>query len=219
MVTPEPTGFVLGTGVIGVAEMPVRGSGSVRRLNSSGFMGVQMSEPETAELKALGIQGGVKVDKVEPDLPAAKAGMQDGDIIYQVDSQTVNDREDLVDYLGAKKPGEKDDGNSNDAESLRDERKGLFVNGGDGLKKADGKTNHHRDEEDRATEMRFVPSLHDDPGRVDQRNQREDRRPLAGQVLGVDREHLVGRRSHVKSLRAGSALGIRLRSKTVPPAV
>jgi prolipoprotein diacylglyceryltransferase len=46
--------------------------------------------------------GGIKVDKVEPESPAAKAGLQSGDVITHVDGREIKDDYALTQYLGAK---------------------------------------------------------------------------------------------------------------------
>ena len=63
-----------------------------------------MAEVETEALAALGLEGGAKVD-VEPDLPAAKAGVDNGDIVFQVDAE-VKDPEGISQDPREKKPGE-----------------------------------------------------------------------------------------------------------------
>jgi serine protease Do len=103
--TPEPSGSVVAAGVIGVAEMPVSGRGIARRPSNGGFMGVRMEELEPEVLQKMGLKGGVRVT-ADPDFPAAKAGVQSGDVLYQVDAEQVTDPESLSDYLGGKKPGE-----------------------------------------------------------------------------------------------------------------
>jgi len=103
--TPEPSGRVLGAGVVGVGEMPVKGRGISRRPLSNAFMGVAMEELEPEALRQLGLSSGVRLI-VEPAFAAAKAGVLSGDILLQVDSTKVSDTEALTEYLLDKKPGD-----------------------------------------------------------------------------------------------------------------
>jgi photosystem II stability/assembly factor-like uncharacterized protein len=48
--------------------------------------------------------GGVKVESVLEDGPAAKAGIKAGDVITAVDGQKIADYDDLIDHMAAKKP-------------------------------------------------------------------------------------------------------------------
>jgi S1-C subfamily serine protease len=52
-------------------------------------------------------EGGVMVRQVMPDGPAAKAGMEKGDIILKVDNKEATDFETVVNALAAHKPGDK----------------------------------------------------------------------------------------------------------------
>src|SRR5206468_9893452 len=87
--TPDPSGSVIAAGVVGVSEMPVKGRGISRRRVSTGFLGVRMDEVEPDALRQLGLSTGVRVS-VEPEFPAAKAGVQTGDVLFQVDAEKVS---------------------------------------------------------------------------------------------------------------------------------
>ncbi len=50
---------------------------------------------------------GAFVESVNPDLPAAKAGVKPGDTIVKVDDTPVKSTRDLIDYVSAKAPGQK----------------------------------------------------------------------------------------------------------------
>ncbi len=50
---------------------------------------------------------GAFVESVNPDLPAAKAGIKPGDTIVKVDDVTVKEMRDLIDYVSSKPPGQK----------------------------------------------------------------------------------------------------------------
>jgi len=103
--TPTPDGDVISAGVVGVADMPVKGRGIAPRPSGGGFLGVFVEEIPDEQLQTLGLKGGARLN-VQADLPAAKAGVQNGDVVYQVDSEVVAEPEELSDYLAGKKPGE-----------------------------------------------------------------------------------------------------------------
>lgn len=74
-----------------------------------GKIGVSIS-PVTAELARelkLKIPGGVAVANVQPDSPAAEAGLQRGDVIHRVNRTPVNNRQDYFGALASLK-GEKE---------------------------------------------------------------------------------------------------------------
>ena len=50
---------------------------------------------------------GAFVESVDPDLPAAKAGVKPGDTIVRVDDTPVRSTRDLIDYVSSKAPGQK----------------------------------------------------------------------------------------------------------------
>lgn len=62
-----------------------------------GYLGVQLQNlsPDLAEEFGLPDQGGALVTDVQSGTPAAKAGLQDGDVIRQVDGKKITDREQL----------------------------------------------------------------------------------------------------------------------------
>ena len=59
--------------------------------DGSGWLGVEISEVTTEKAKDLKLAGlrGVVVMDVEPDSPAAKAGLKENDVITQYDGQIV----------------------------------------------------------------------------------------------------------------------------------
>ncbi|HEV2488905.1 MAG TPA: DegQ family serine endoprotease [Candidatus Acidoferrales bacterium] len=72
-----------------------------------GYLGV-LPQPVTAEMaKQFGREegGGALVAQVSPGTPAAKAGLQRGDIILQVNGQDVSDNQDLSSRIAAFAPG------------------------------------------------------------------------------------------------------------------
>jgi serine protease Do len=72
-----------------------------------GRIGVQIAPvtPDVAEAIGLGKAAGALVQNVEPDSPAAKAGVQPGDIVTRVDGHVVDHASDLPRMIGDIKPG------------------------------------------------------------------------------------------------------------------
>lgn len=72
-----------------------------------GFLGVELQElnPELAERFGLEEAMGALVTNVVPDTAADKAGLQQGDIILEVNGEDIEDREDLRNQIGLMKPG------------------------------------------------------------------------------------------------------------------
>ncbi|MDP2016889.1 MAG: DegQ family serine endoprotease [Hydrogenophaga sp.] len=74
-----------------------------------GRIGVQIDQvsKEVAESLGLGVSKGALVRGVEPDSPAAKAGVEPGDIILKFDGKTIEKSVDLPRFVGNTKPGNK----------------------------------------------------------------------------------------------------------------
>jgi serine protease Do len=68
-------------------------------------MGIKMDPVSIADLRAAGVSRGVRAD-VQRDLPADKAGMETGDIIFEVEGQPVGDPDALMDAMVKKMPGD-----------------------------------------------------------------------------------------------------------------
>jgi len=83
----------------------LRADGKVTR----GRIGVQIGQISEDVAKALGLEKaqGALVSMVEPDGPAAKAGVQSGDVITQFDGKTISQMADLPRIVGSTKPGTK----------------------------------------------------------------------------------------------------------------
>ncbi len=64
-------------------------------VHSGAFLGVQ----------GKGVEQGVKLTKIYPDEPAARAGMQTGDILLTFEGVPVESMEDLVELVGEERPG------------------------------------------------------------------------------------------------------------------
>jgi len=74
-----------------------------------GWLGVKL-QPLTEDLaNSFNYNGthGALIDKVYPDTPASKAGLQDGDIVVRVDGKAVNSVTDLLNTVANTAPGDK----------------------------------------------------------------------------------------------------------------
>jgi serine protease Do len=81
----------------------LRDKGSVTR----GWIGVQIQNvtPEIADSMSLKQATGALVSEPQKDSPAAKAGVQSGDVITSVDGSAIHDAHDLARRIGAMSPG------------------------------------------------------------------------------------------------------------------
>ena len=85
---------LLGAAAAGAAVVPIAHGQSVRVVEPGGFqvfaggsrIGVSVEDLDAADVKE---SGGVRVESVEEDSPAAKAGVQTGDIIVEFDGERV----------------------------------------------------------------------------------------------------------------------------------
>ena len=74
-----------------------------------GFLGVgiQSITPDLAQAFGLSDEKGALVTEVQPNTPAAKAGLQNGDIIRQLDGKKIEDSQDLQLKVSENPPGSK----------------------------------------------------------------------------------------------------------------
>jgi serine protease Do len=74
---------------------------------SHGYMGIGITDvtPENSKFFDLKKSEGALVSQVEPDSPAAKAGLKTGDVILGLDGKPVNDAGGLQVEVGQKQPG------------------------------------------------------------------------------------------------------------------
>jgi len=72
-----------------------------------GYMGIGISDvtPENSKFFNLSKSAGALVSQVEPDSPAAKAGLKTGDVITALDGKAVNDSGELQVEVGQRQPG------------------------------------------------------------------------------------------------------------------
>jgi serine protease Do len=73
-----------------------------KNANNRAFLGVFIGPTEENAAHQ-----GAAVRRVTPDSPAAKAGLQEGDVITRVDGRQVDDPESLLNVLAQHKPGDK----------------------------------------------------------------------------------------------------------------
>jgi serine protease Do len=76
---------------------------------SHGHIGIGIADvtPENAKFFDESNATGGVVTQVEPDSPGAKAGLQIGDVITEIDGQKVSDADELQVLVGQKQPGSK----------------------------------------------------------------------------------------------------------------
>jgi serine protease Do len=70
-----------------------------------GQLGVYIRSVDEAIASVYGVEKGAFVDRVMPDSPSEKAGIQPEDIIVQYGDNTINDEEELVRAVEQTKPG------------------------------------------------------------------------------------------------------------------
>jgi len=109
LVSPSGTfsgmGFAIPTQIVRPTVETLIRSGKV----SHGHIGIGIADvtPENAKFfDDKNASGGV-VTQVEPDSPGAKAGLQIGDVITEIDGQKVSDAGELQVVVGQKEPGKK----------------------------------------------------------------------------------------------------------------
>jgi serine protease Do len=108
LISPSGTfsgmGFAIPTQIVRPTVETLIRDGKVRH----GRIGIGITDvtPENAKFFGDAATGGV-VTQVEADSPGAKAGLQIGDVITEIDGQKVNDAGDLQVIVGQKQPGTK----------------------------------------------------------------------------------------------------------------
>src|SRR5579872_413845 len=111
LISPSGTfsgmGFAIPTLIVKPTVDTLIRDGKVRH----GRIGIGISDvtPENAKFFGDSTAMGGVVTQVEPDSPGAKAGLQTGDVITEVDGQKVNDSGELQVVVGQKQPGTKVD--------------------------------------------------------------------------------------------------------------
>lgn len=70
------------------------------------MIGIQMNDPEPRLLKHIGAEDGIVIESVTPNSPAAKAGLQDEDIVVGINDTKPINQEGLRELIRGKKPGD-----------------------------------------------------------------------------------------------------------------
>jgi serine protease Do len=65
-----------------------------------GYLGTTVRAPEAPERAALGVGHGVVVQRIEPDGPAAQAGLMVGDVLLEFDGEPVTRPAQLAELIG-----------------------------------------------------------------------------------------------------------------------
>ena len=101
-------GFAIPSNTVKTVVADIEKSGHVTR----GYLGVEAQRVSPSMVAALRLpkpklpdQAGALVANVEPDSPAAKAGLEPGDVIMAVDGKTVGNPRDLAVDVAAVQPG------------------------------------------------------------------------------------------------------------------
>ncbi len=98
----ENIGFAVPVDTLKEILPQLRDLGRVRR----GYLGMEVADlsPEAAEAFDLPDTDGAMVMRVLPGLPAADAGLENGDIILEMDGRSVENTRGLIDYVSALGP-------------------------------------------------------------------------------------------------------------------
>lgn len=101
-------GFAIPSNRVSFIAQQIIQNGSVTHTGRAALsVSVANVDPTVASQNGLGVDHGALLVKVNSDGAAAKAGLQVGDVIVQVDNQPVNDASGLTDILVNKNPGDK----------------------------------------------------------------------------------------------------------------
>jgi serine protease Do len=101
-------GFAIPSNMVKTVVAQLEKNGHVTR----GYLGVEAQQVSPAMAAALNLpkqnpdRAGALVAQVEPDSPAAKAGLKPGDLITSVDGKTIGNPRDLALDIAAVKPGD-----------------------------------------------------------------------------------------------------------------
>jgi serine protease DegQ len=99
-------GFAIPAGTVVSVVRQLLDTGEVRRAYLGVIYGVQVT-PDLNQQFGLGVESGVTVEDVPADTPAAKAGIQGGDVIVSLDGRPIRAQEDLIELLNLHRPGER----------------------------------------------------------------------------------------------------------------
>ncbi len=101
----ENIGFAVPVKTLKQILPALRDEGQVRR----GYLGVSIDNLDYRAARSFGLDStdGALVSVVHPDTPAARAGVEAGDIVRKVDDQEVRRTRDLIDYVAGLSPDSK----------------------------------------------------------------------------------------------------------------
>jgi serine protease Do len=94
-------GYAVPTSLISKVVDQLQKYGKVKR----SYLGVQMGEIDNEVAERLGVKGGLMIGTIYDDTPAAKAGLQESDIITQVNGRAVAESKDLQTMVADAQPG------------------------------------------------------------------------------------------------------------------
>ncbi|MCA8914461.1 MAG: PDZ domain-containing protein [Planctomycetes bacterium] len=82
------------------------GATALAAQSGTAWLGVKLEVVDAPEAKKLGIDGGLKVTRVDDKSPAAEAGLVKGDIVLSAGEDTITTIEQMRDVIAAKRPGD-----------------------------------------------------------------------------------------------------------------
>ena len=101
----ENIGFAVPVNTLRAILPQLRDQGRVSR----GYLGINIQNLDRDRAPAFGLEEGkgALVVSVDPETPAGKAGLRHGDVVLEVDGREIRETRDLIDYVSARRPGEK----------------------------------------------------------------------------------------------------------------
>ena len=98
----ENIGFAVPVATLKTILPQLREKGQVQR----GYLGVSVANLDFRSARSFGLDSpdGALVQEVNEGTPAAKAGLEHGDIILKVDGRTIHQTRDLIDYVSSVAP-------------------------------------------------------------------------------------------------------------------
>lgn len=99
----ENIGFAVPVNTLKSILPQLREKGQVDR----GYLGITIGDLDAAAAEAFGLQlgSGVLIQQIQPDTPAARAGLQHGDVVVKVDDRDVSNTREFIDYVSRQEPG------------------------------------------------------------------------------------------------------------------
>ncbi len=138
---------------------------------SRGWLGITMQDMDENTAKALGLaeNKGALVAGVQPGQPAEAAGLMEGDVITKIDGKVIEDRDDLLRTIAAKRPN-----TEVKVEVIREGEPRTFTvklgdrsSGLDGGKSADGSAAPVKDKGDALLGLTVRPLTEEEVSRLD----------------------------------------------------